>query len=169
MARRDLPWVTRMIKVNANCQSQVFSLSLVLYYHTTLSLSFFFFWPPHTAFGVLVPRPGINHMPLALEAWSLIHWIIREIHTSYFYHCSFLKAESTVTQMTQVSHHGPGNFDDWPSNPSRTAISSFFGRAHGLCVASGLLQPLRTSSNRRLWLDDPNKQSCSLKTFSFQD
>ena len=36
-------------------------------------LSFFFFWPHHAARGILVPRPGTEPTPLALEAWSLNH------------------------------------------------------------------------------------------------
>ena len=36
-----------------------------------LLLLLFFFWPHHTACGILVPRPGIEPAPPALEAWSL--------------------------------------------------------------------------------------------------
>ena len=38
-----------------------------------------FFWPRHMAFGVLVPRPGMEPVPPALEAQSLGHWTAREI------------------------------------------------------------------------------------------
>ena len=40
---------------------------------------FFFFWPCHAACGILVPQPGIEHVPPALEAWSLNHWTSREV------------------------------------------------------------------------------------------
>ena len=40
---------------------------------------FFFFWPHHTACGTLVPRPGIEPVPPAVEAWSLNHWTPREV------------------------------------------------------------------------------------------
>ena len=33
-----------------------------------------FFWPCRAACGLLVPRPGLKPMPLAVEVWSLNHW-----------------------------------------------------------------------------------------------
>ena len=44
-----------------------------------ISLSLFFFWLHCTACGILVPRPGIEPAPPALEAWSLNHWTAREV------------------------------------------------------------------------------------------
>ena len=44
---------------------------VVLYYPFW---SFFLFWPSHAACGILVTRPGIKHVPLAVEAQSLNHW-----------------------------------------------------------------------------------------------
>ena len=39
-----------------------------------------FFWPTHTACGILVPRPGIEpRPPRAVEARSLNHWTFREV------------------------------------------------------------------------------------------
>ena len=43
------------------------------------SKPFFFFWPHSKACGILVPRPGIEPMHLAVEAWSLNHWTAREV------------------------------------------------------------------------------------------
>ena len=37
------------------------------------------FWPCHEACRVLVPQPGIEPMPPAVEAWSLNHWTAREV------------------------------------------------------------------------------------------
>ena len=34
-------------------------------------ISYFYFWPSHGAHGILVPWPGMESMPLAVEAWSL--------------------------------------------------------------------------------------------------
>ena len=31
------------------------------------------------ACGILVPQPGIEPTPLAVEAWSLNHWTAREV------------------------------------------------------------------------------------------
>ena len=41
--------------------------------------SFFFFWLHHTACRVLVPRPGIEPMPRAVEVQSRNHWTAREV------------------------------------------------------------------------------------------
>ena len=40
-------------------------------------LSFFFFFG-HVAWGILVPRPGIEPQPLVVKVWSPNHWTIRE-------------------------------------------------------------------------------------------
>ena len=40
---------------------------------TTLPMLFFFFWPSHMACGILVPRPGIEPTPPAVEERSLNH------------------------------------------------------------------------------------------------
>ena len=40
----------------------------------------FVFWPHWAACGILVPWPGIEPVPPAVEAWSLInHWTAREV------------------------------------------------------------------------------------------
>ena len=44
-----------------------------------VSRAFCFFWPYHTAGGILVPQPGIKTAPPALEVQSLNHWTIREV------------------------------------------------------------------------------------------
>ena len=41
-------------------------------------LFFFFFWSRCTACGILVPQPGIELMPPAMEAWSPNHWTTKE-------------------------------------------------------------------------------------------
>ena len=40
---------------------------------------FLFFRPQHVGCGILVPHPGIEPVPPALEAWSLNHWTAREV------------------------------------------------------------------------------------------
>ena len=37
-----------------------------------------FLWPRCMARGILVPQPGIEPAPLAVEVWSLNHWTTRE-------------------------------------------------------------------------------------------
>ena len=36
------------------------------------------------AYGLLVPQPGIEPVPLAVEAWSLNQWTIGEAQQAHF-------------------------------------------------------------------------------------
>ena len=47
--------------------------------YLTFNFIFFIFWPCHTACRILVPRPGIEPTPPAVEAQSLKHRTAREI------------------------------------------------------------------------------------------
>ena len=51
------------------------------------SLFFFSFWSHHMACGILVPWPGIEPTPPAVEVQSLHHWTAREV-PSLFLHSS---------------------------------------------------------------------------------
>ena len=42
---------------------------------------FFFFWPNHVAYRILVPQPGIKPVSPAVGAWSPNHWTSREVPT----------------------------------------------------------------------------------------
>ena len=44
-----------------------------------LFLLFIYVWPCHTACRILVPRPGTEPVPPAVEAQSLNHWTTREV------------------------------------------------------------------------------------------
>ena len=50
----------------------------------TLQQSQFFFWPHCAACGILVPRPGIEPVPRAVEVGSPNHWTAREFSVSPF-------------------------------------------------------------------------------------
>ena len=39
----------------------------------------FVFWPHHAAYGTLVPGPGFELVPPAVETPSLKHWTTREV------------------------------------------------------------------------------------------
>ena len=45
----------------------------------SLSFSLFFFFFGHAACGILVPQPGIEPAPPAVEAWSSNYWTAREV------------------------------------------------------------------------------------------
>ena len=47
-------------------------------------LFFFFFFFSHKAYGILVPRPGTEVVPPALEAQSLNHWTTGEVPCGQF-------------------------------------------------------------------------------------
>ena len=52
-----------------------------------MALSFFyfyFFWTHSMARGILVPLPGIEPAPPAVEAQSLNHWTAREVPDGSF-------------------------------------------------------------------------------------
>ena len=48
-------------------------------------LLFFLFWPCYTAYGILVPQPGIEPIPLAMKARSPNHWTARETIGKVFF------------------------------------------------------------------------------------
>ena len=55
----------------------------------------FFIFFDRVACGILVPGPGIEPMPPAVEAWNLNHWTAKEVpemspfFTLGFQHCGF--------------------------------------------------------------------------------
>ena len=67
------------------------------------------FWPHCVACGILVPWPGIEPVPPALEAWSPSHWTAREFPTIFvmqdFPGCP-------VVRTPRFHCWGPG-FDPW--------------------------------------------------------
>lgn len=40
---------------------------------------YFLLWPRHTAYRILLPRPGIDPVPPAVEVQSLNHWTSKEV------------------------------------------------------------------------------------------
>ena len=69
--KQDYNYTSRVISILKNLVS---SRAIIL----VLFLFLFLFLPQCKAFGILVPRPGIEHITLALEAQSLNHRATRE-------------------------------------------------------------------------------------------
>ena len=64
------------------CIRQVKSLTI-----KTFTANIFFFWPRHAACGILVPRPGMEPVPPAVEARSLNRWTTREVPANTVWLC----------------------------------------------------------------------------------
>ena len=62
-----------LIKHFSNCENAFYSLASRYWF-----LNFFFFCLCRVACGILVPQPGIEPTPHAVEVWSLNHWTTRE-------------------------------------------------------------------------------------------
>ena len=84
----------------------------------------FFFWQSREACGILVPRPGIQPVPPAVEAWSLNHWTTREVPTlSNFYliYLDFICTESWRTFASDLPPSFTGqNFGNLTKNRQST-------------------------------------------------
>ena len=48
------------------------------------------FWPCHVACGILVPRPGMEPIPPAVEVRSLNHWTAREVPVCFLIEVQYL-------------------------------------------------------------------------------
>ena len=66
-----------------------------------LSIFIYLFRPYYMACGILVPWPGIEPAPLALEAWSLNHWATREFPLYNYFKPSWINHDTS---------HRPVNF-----------------------------------------------------------
>ena len=82
---------------------------------------FFSFWPRCSACGILVPQPGIEPVPPAVEAQSLNHWTSREVPRQGFLSVLFTVVSSVprkgslhFCRMKQgiLSPHQPQKADD---------------------------------------------------------
>ena len=63
-----------MLSHNTNKENQAHYVKISQKY-----IVFFFFWLGWAAYGILVPRPGIEPMFPTVIAWSLNHWSTRKV------------------------------------------------------------------------------------------
>ena len=68
--------VFRICELDVRQGSSTFHLLVGAHRSTCLCCVLFVFG--HVAYRVLVPQPGMEPMPLAVEAWSANHWTTRE-------------------------------------------------------------------------------------------
>ena len=74
-----------MFSESKNRLSEIF-VSLVFFVvvkYWLLAFFFFFFWLLGIACRILVPQPGIEPVYPAVGAWSLSHWIAREVPVDF--------------------------------------------------------------------------------------
>ena len=76
---------------------------------TDPSLVFFFFWPHLAACRILVPWPGMEPTPPAVEAWNLNHWTAREVPTVGFW-TSFFSCLSHIFHIHEIGGEAVGDF-----------------------------------------------------------
>ena len=62
---------------------------------------FFFFWPHDREYRILVPWPGIEPVPSAVEAWNLNHWTTREVPCIRL--CKSIPASQSISQLGLLS------------------------------------------------------------------
>ena len=67
------------------CPSGFWSLLLVSVTAAQWTQEHFFFWRHQAACGILVPQPGIEPTPPAVEAQSLNHWTAKEVPRTFFF------------------------------------------------------------------------------------
>jgi len=92
-----------------------------LVYFSLFSSPFLFknlfnFWLHHVPFGILVPLPGIEPTPSALEGQSLNHWTTREVLPS------FLRARFALFISV---------FSIYISNQPKAGANTVFTESHG--------------------------------------
>ena len=59
--------------------------------------------------GILLPRPGIEHMPPTVETWSLTHWTTRKFPQSLLLMYVFIYERSAVEVGETSTHSSPSN------------------------------------------------------------
>ena len=58
---------------------------MILHIKLILQSVYFIFLLHHKACRILVPQPGMERAPPAVEVWNLNHWTAREVPTKCFY------------------------------------------------------------------------------------
>ena len=84
-------WIQVLCQI---CGLWIFSPSLFIFF-----LSFF----GHTMWHVELPWPGIEPVPLAVEAGSLNHWTTREVHLFIFLTVSFIGKKVLILMKANLS------------------------------------------------------------------
>ena len=99
--------------------------------------SLFFFWPRHTACGILVARPGIEPGPWSVKGQSPTHWTTREFPVFIFikYHqTNFQKGQDEMCIST--SPGGKCRFLYIFTNSRYNSFLTFFPQSVGYVVIS---------------------------------
>ena len=88
------------------------------------AFSFFFFWPHRAACGILVPQPGIEPRPLAVEAQSPNHWTAGEVPLVSLLICLFFST-SKLLSFSSFSFKNPNFGLKWMISKFLSCLDSY--------------------------------------------
>ena len=62
----------------------------------------FIYWPCHVACGILVPQPGVEPAPPAVEVQSLNHWTTKEVPDFIVFKCVSYMTEEKCKRLAYI-------------------------------------------------------------------
>ena len=134
--------------------SAIFSQNLTVVF--LLSFFFFFFWLRYAACGILVPRPGIEPMAPAVEAWTLNHWTAKEVPSlPTFSLTSFQTVFHTVTRSVLLKGKSHSFICSWSMNGAATLCQAGNDHISVLETFNGSWLPTESSLNSHIWHTSP--------------
>ena len=122
---------------------------------------FFFFRLYHLACRILVPGPGIEPVPPAVETWSLKHWTTRAFPILVFFFFSIrLLAFFWASLVVQMVKNPPAMWETWvrslgwedPLEKGTATHSSILPWRIPWTEESGRLQSMGSESIRHDWV-----------------
>ena len=113
--------------------------------------SIFVFWPCPTACRILVPQPGMEPMPPAVEACSLNHSTTREVPLRVLYYCDVHHLARKLNGVPLLS-----TLPSFPHSPSCFLINK-----QTFQVLKFLrMEQDKTNVSPRIWEEAENPSSC---------
>ena len=86
-----------------------------IWMHLAQLSCFFFFWPHHVAWGMLVPQLGTKSVPSTMKAQSPNHWTTREFLTVLFFDQHLVGTCRRGMLLWRSCHHfHPELAEHWP-------------------------------------------------------
>ena len=126
-------------------------LCLLQEFQRTNKEFFFFFWPRCRACGILVPRPGIEPVPPAVEAQGLNHWTARKFPriSKERYSTERTNYDSMRLHKAGPEHFDSGNWKRW----CFCSESMWLSQGSALCSRGSLRIFIFLCVSSHLWKD----------------